>query len=93
VRLWNAGTGQPLGSPLAGHTDTVFGVAFSPDGERLASASWDDTVRLWPIGTRKELCDKLTANMTRAQWKEWVTADRTISEYQPSCQGLPVPGS
>ena len=93
VRLWNTATRQPLGGPLAGHTETVFGVAFSPDGQELASASWDDTVRLWPIGTRKELCDKLTANMTRAQWKEWVTADRTISEYQASCQGLPVPGS
>jgi WD40 repeat protein len=32
---------------LTGHTNTVFGVAFSPDGHTLASSSADQTVRLW----------------------------------------------
>jgi WD40 repeat protein len=37
VRLRNADTGQPLGDPLTGHTSTVLAVAFSPDGQRVAS--------------------------------------------------------
>ena len=46
VRLWDADTGQPIGAPLAGHTDTVNEVHFSPDGHRLASASSDGTIRI-----------------------------------------------
>ena len=32
---------------LSGHTNRVNGVAFSPDGTRLATASWDKTAKVW----------------------------------------------
>ena len=35
---------------LKGHTGGVRGMALSPDGLRLASASWDRTVKLWEGG-------------------------------------------
>jgi WD40 repeat protein len=39
-----------------GHTDVIdFGVAFSPDGQKIITSSWDKTVRIWDIGTGQEL--------------------------------------
>jgi WD40 repeat protein len=32
---------------LSGHTSTVWSVAFSGDGSKVVSGSWDNTVKLW----------------------------------------------
>src|SRR5450631_4369274 len=34
---------------LKGHSGPVVGLTFSRDGALLASASWDNTVRLWSV--------------------------------------------
>lgn len=54
VRLFHRGDWKLLAT-LRGHDDVVFSVAFSPDGKRLVSASFDHTVRLWDVATHQTL--------------------------------------
>jgi WD40 repeat protein/serine/threonine protein kinase len=54
LRIWDAATGQALHT-LVGHQGLIMRVAFSPDGKKLASASWDGTVRVWYTATGKPI--------------------------------------
>jgi len=52
--VWDAESGKEL-LTLRGHSTVVYGVAFSPDGKRLATASWDHTAKVWDVESGKEL--------------------------------------
>ncbi len=43
------GPRHPIGQPLTGPTNSVYSVAFSPDGHTLAAGSDDGTIRLWNL--------------------------------------------
>jgi WD40 repeat protein len=62
VRIWDAHTGRPIGTPVLAHTDKVFSVAYSPDGRRLVTASADTTVRVWDAATGQPVGRPLTGH-------------------------------
>jgi WD40 repeat protein len=53
VVLWDAATHRPVGDPLA-HPDTMlWGMAFLPDGKRLATITDTGYARVWDLATRR----------------------------------------
>ena len=48
IAIWIAGEAKPVRT-FDGHTAPIVNLSVSPDGSTIASASWDRTVRLWPV--------------------------------------------
>ena len=40
---------------IQGHSDCIYGVAFSPDGKLLATSSYDKLIKLWDVTTGQEI--------------------------------------
>src|SRR5262249_48430767 len=55
VRLWDVQTHEQLAVISAG--SAVYGVAFSPDGTRLAAGCRDNTVRLIDVASRQQVAE------------------------------------
>ncbi|MCP4700100.1 MAG: AAA family ATPase [Gammaproteobacteria bacterium] len=97
ARLWKMGAGRLEGTEsskyrkivpilwfieLRGHTDFVHSVAFSPDGQWLATASTDKTVRLWPVFTKlEEMVDYARQVLPPRQ----VKGEENLPGYRLSC--------
>jgi WD40 repeat protein len=90
--LWDVETGTLLARTpernLGGHVNTVSSVAFNPadpDGKTLATASWDNTVRLWNIDdsagdTKFVLLDRLSGHSSSV----WTLAYNANGEWLAS---------
>ncbi|NNH68616.1 TIR domain-containing protein [Nocardia uniformis] len=89
VRLWDADTGSSMGSSQPSSDPLSDVVAFHPDSGAFATADIGGIVRVWPVfeSVTAELCGKLTANLSRKNWREWASAE---FDYHQSCPDLPI---
>jgi WD40 repeat protein len=53
IRLWDFPSGRARGSWLTGHTQRIQGLAFSPNGNLLVSASFDGMLGQWNVETNE----------------------------------------
>lgn len=54
LRLWDVAKGEEIRA-FNGHTAPITSVAFSPDGKKILTSSFDRTLRLWDTEKGKEL--------------------------------------
>ncbi|AMD22536.1 HHL234Cp [Eremothecium sinecaudum] len=67
ARIWDCETSTPMHT-LKGHYNWVLCVAWSPDGETIATGSMDSTVRLWGAEKGNDLGEALTGH------SKWVSS-------------------
>ena len=78
VRLWAVPTWRAAGT-LDGHADFVYSLAFGGDGRTLASGSYDNTIRLWDVRTRRRLGQPLTGHTERVTSVAFTRDGRTLT--------------
>ena len=83
AKLWDAKSGKEL-LTLRGHSGYVSGVAFSPDGKRLAATSQDGAVQVYALDLRELL------NLARSRVTRTLTAEECQRYFQSTtCPPLP----
>jgi hypothetical protein len=73
---------------LQGHDGYVLGVAFSPDGRRLASSNQDGSINLWETNISPEARERRAANQVVADLFGQLGLRADVLEWLQTAPGL-----
>ncbi|KAJ5414868.1 hypothetical protein N7509_000202 [Penicillium cosmopolitanum] len=81
---------SPCLQTLEGHKDAVWSISWSPDGRRLASASFDKTVRIWDPATGQSIStlDGHSEGVTSIAWIWDPATGQSISTLEGHSEGV-----
>jgi WD40 repeat protein len=88
IRLWRLDAREIISQPLTGHSDAVKMLAFSSDGQVLASSDGNNII-LWNVETRRMLGEIAPGH----QYKEGSTVFRPVSSFVFSPDGKSLASS
>ena len=89
IGLWDVSTLKSLGRIPPSNTGAVNVLAFSPDGQTLASNSSDSAIILWDLSFaswQARACRVANRNLTMDEWNQFIGLD---TPYERTCPNLP----
>lgn len=79
IQLWKVDPLEKDGDPMrSSSVSNIYSVAFSPDGNRIASGSSDGTTRLWDVGTRRQIEPAMTGDQNAVMSVDFARNNRWI---------------
>ncbi|MBC8347562.1 MAG: protein kinase [Verrucomicrobia bacterium] len=81
VRLWHVNSGLEL-ARLEGHRTYIQSLVYWPDGKTLASASGDQTIRLWDVGKLNEIAETVTTFASQGRPWRPLTVSQSVSTFK-----------
>jgi WD40 repeat protein len=76
VETWNSKSWQHI-TTLEGHEWGVTSIAFSPDGQTIATGSYDQTIRFWDTGSGQPF-HTLTGHNSSVRALQWSSDSQTL---------------
>jgi WD40 repeat protein len=81
LRLFNGKTGKFV-QQLRGHAGVVYGLAFSPDGQSLASTAGDHSLRVWRLDNGLTFGRSVFTGLSKQRTPAWTDNYHVVSPHR-----------